>query len=240
MNLSGLTLLIPEKSDDERDAVANAWIASGGKVLRLGRFWEPPAIEPAKARVYGNDAFCLVLQQKLGLELCSPGDELIFSVPPEFLQRKLFRRTLGELAAIDFPVFVKPVIPKLFRARVYQNEAELLSECVGLPRETAVMLSEIAVFVAEARCFVFNGTVLDVSIYEGAAEIGRARAMAERLVTRIDAPSALVVDIGLTKSHDWVVVEFNAAWGAGLNGCNADRVLPCVEAASRTQTRPVG
>jgi hypothetical protein len=66
--MRGLTLLIPEKADVERDAVAAAWTAGGGRVQRLGRFWDPPPLEPESVRVYGNDSFCLVLAQKLGLD----------------------------------------------------------------------------------------------------------------------------------------------------------------------------
>ena len=66
----GMLLLIPEKSDLERDAIASAWIASGGEVLKLGRFWDPPLGLPAgRVRVYGGGAFCMVLAEKLNLSL---------------------------------------------------------------------------------------------------------------------------------------------------------------------------
>ena len=72
MNYRNLTLIIPDKPDPERDSVANAWENSGGTVLRLGRFWDPPELISADVRVYGNDTFCLVLAQKLCLDLISP------------------------------------------------------------------------------------------------------------------------------------------------------------------------
>jgi hypothetical protein len=232
MNVVGLTLLVPEKSDVERDMVASAWIASGGEVLHLGRFWEPPSIKPQTVRVYGNDTFCLVLQQKLGLELCSPPDELIFTVPKQFLRRSVSQKKLGELTEQDFPAFFKPVTPKLFRAHIYENFGELSAECKGLSGQTAVMVSEPVTFTAEARCFVLNRTVLDCSIYDGEADVAAAAAAVKELIGGIVAPSALVVDVGFIKDQGWALVEFNAAWGAGLNGCRADRVLPCIAAAS--------
>ena len=61
-------LIIPEKADIERDAVADVWQEQGGKVLRLGKFWQPPELDPCKVHVYGNHTFCLVLQQKLKLK----------------------------------------------------------------------------------------------------------------------------------------------------------------------------
>ena len=61
LGTTDLTLVISDKPDLERDAVAEVWSAAGGEVLRLGRFWEPPAIDPRRARVYGADAFCHVV-----------------------------------------------------------------------------------------------------------------------------------------------------------------------------------
>jgi hypothetical protein len=70
MNLQERTLLIPEKADIERDAVATIWADAGGNVMRLGRFWDPPeSLIPSQVTLYGNDTFCLVLEQKLGLSL---------------------------------------------------------------------------------------------------------------------------------------------------------------------------
>lgn len=52
------------------------------------------------------------------------------------------------------------------------------------------------------------------------------------LVKAIVLPRAVVVDVGFVAGRGWAVIEFNAAWGAGLNGCNATTVLPAVLAAS--------
>ena len=70
-----LVLVIADKPDIERDAVAAAWQAAGGEVLRLGRFWDPPALDAARVRIYGAEAFAQVLAQRLGLALLSPADD---------------------------------------------------------------------------------------------------------------------------------------------------------------------
>lgn len=54
---TGLNLLISDKPDIERDALAEAFAQGGGEVHRLGRFWDPPAFDPATVRVYGADSF---------------------------------------------------------------------------------------------------------------------------------------------------------------------------------------
>lgn len=235
MTAAGLTLLVPDKPDEERDALADVWERVGGRVMRLARFWDPPALDPRAVRVYGSDAFCLVLQQKLGLELCSPPDELMFAVPPRHLRRGVWRRVLRDAADLAYPVFCKPAVPKLFPARVYADAAELVAECHGLDGETVLLVSEPVTFAAEARCFALDGAVLDCAIYEGdgeAADAAGAAAEAADVLRDVAAPRAVVVDVGFIPGRGWALVEFNAAWGAGLNGCRAERVWPCVAAAS--------
>jgi hypothetical protein len=100
---AGLSLLVPDKPDTERDRVASAFAQHGGTVHRLGRFWDPPSFAPATVRVYGPDSFCLVLQQKLGFSLCSPPDDLLLQVPPQLLKRRLFAATLEEVLLQPFP-----------------------------------------------------------------------------------------------------------------------------------------
>ena len=45
-------------------------------------------------------------------------------------------------------------------------------------------------------------------------------------------PRTVVVDVGLVDGRGWAVIEFNASWGAGLNGWDAEKVLPAIVSAS--------
>ncbi|MDJ0848545.1 MAG: ATP-grasp domain-containing protein [Myxococcota bacterium] len=229
---AGLTLIIPDKPDSERDAVAEAWSAQGGEVLRLGRFWEPPELEPARVRVYGNDTFCLVLAQKLHLDLVSPADDLLRRVPSHLLGRQVTILTLREALRSEFPGFFKPVTPKEFLAQVYGQPEDLERQTRGLPPETAIVRSEVVRFEAEARSFVLDGEILDVSVYQGGATVPRT--FLGELSAELPLPAACVVDAGLVMGSGWAFLEANAAWGAGLNGCDASLVLPCIERASRS------
>jgi hypothetical protein len=235
MDLIGRTLLIPRPPDGERDAVAAAWEHQGGLVLRIDRFWDPPAIDTTRLSVYGNETFCLVLQQKLGLDLVTPPDDLLLSVPEAWIRRRIVRRGLEQAMALEFPVFVKPVAPKLFRARVYESPSELAVECAGLATDTAVFAAEIVSFAAEARCFVLDGHVLDCSIYEGCGDTAAAAEAARAIGAAISAPETYVLDVGLIAGRGWAIVELNAAWGSGLNGCDSRRVLPAIARASRLE-----
>lgn len=72
--------MIPDKPDIERDAVADVWSVTGSDVLRLGRFWDPPALDLQRVRLYGGDSYCQVLAQKLGLMLMSPPDDWLLQL----------------------------------------------------------------------------------------------------------------------------------------------------------------
>jgi hypothetical protein len=228
---TGLNLLVSDKADIERDALADAFTKGGGEVHRLGRFWDPPVFDPATVRVYGADSFCLVLQQKLGFDLCSPADELLLQVPSPLLRRQLVKRTLVD-ALSSLPAFVKPVTPKQFRGAVYASSAALAAECRGLPQDTAVFVAEIVILAAELRSFVLDGHVLDAAVYEGTAAVDGAITFITEVVKAARLPRAVVIDVGYVVDRGWALIEFNAAWGAGLNGCNATKVLPAVLAAS--------
>ena len=232
MKTSGLNLLISDKPDLERDSVAESFAKGGGAVHRIGRFWDPPVFDPPTVRVYGADSFCLVLQQKLGLALCSPDDELLLHVPSEFLKRQVSRHVLGEISAIAFPAFVKPVVQKQFRGAVYQSSGELSAECRGLSPDTALFVSEPVTLSAEARTFVIDGRVLDTAVYEGKAETVGAGTFVTELTRAMSLPRTAVIDVGFIDGCGWAVIEFNAAWGAGLNGCDPEKVLPAIVAAS--------
>jgi ATP-grasp domain, R2K clade family 2 len=235
MKTTGLNLLISDKPDVERDSVAESFGRHGGVVHRIARFWEPPVLDPSSVRVYGADSFCLVLQQKLGLNLCSPDDELSSHVPSAFLKRRITRQRLGDIASFTFPSFIKPVIPKQFRGSVYPSSVELTAECRGLPADTAVFVSESVTFTAEARTFVRDGQVLDSAVYEGKEEAADAETFVAALTRVMSLPRTVVIDVGFIDGRGWGVIEFNAAWGAGLNGCDSDKVLPSIIAASEPQ-----
>lgn len=227
-----LTLVISDKPDVERDAVAAVWQASGGSVLRLGRFWDPPALDPMRARVYGADTFCQVLAQKLGLTLVTPADDLLLKLSPGVLKRAVRGLTVDGIHAIAFPAFVKSYIPKLIRSRVYASEAELANELRGLEPTTALLVSDIVELVAEARSWVLDGEVLSIACYEGAADLEAALTVAMAAGRETDVPSPCVIDVGLTRDRGWLVIEANAAWGAGLNGCDASAAARCLARAS--------
>jgi hypothetical protein len=137
--------------------------------------------------------------------------------------------TVEEVTEANFPVFCKPVIPKQFKARVYQSLNLLLTEAEGLPPQTQLLLSEVITIAAEARGFVVNNQLQDLALYEGEAPLEAGeRFLSYFIRTHTDMPKTYVVDIGYNSSTGWFIIEFNACWGAGLNNCHPEKVLECI------------
>jgi hypothetical protein len=229
----GRILLMPARSDREREAVAGAWEAAGGKVRRVGRFWEPDAALVGKcACLYGNVIFCEVLANVLNLDLVSPADDILARLPSELLGRKIFLSRLDRIDELNYPCFVKSLVPKLFTAGVVGSAQRLSEITVGLDPETELLVSEAVKFQGQARAFICDRKVLDLSLYEGRCKLDGALEVAEA-VARLEAlPHGFVVDLGLLNGR-WVVVEMNPAWAAGLNGCGAEKVMLAIAAGTR-------
>lgn len=232
LEVRGLTLVISDKPDPERDAVAAVWEAAGGDVLRLGRFWEPPPLDPDGVRVYGADAFCQVLAQKLALALVTPADDLLLRLSPAVVKRSVRPAKVSEVESIAFPAFVKSYIPKLIRSHVYASQSDLIGELRGLEPTTELLVSEIVELEAEARSWVLDGEVVSIACYEGDADLAPATALASAAARESVVPSPCVIDVGLTRDRGWIVIEANAAWGAGLNGCDALAAARCIARAT--------
>ncbi len=221
-------LIIPNKADTERDAVADVWQNQGGTVLSLDKFWQPPELDPCKVHVYGNDTFCLVLQQKLGFELISPPDDILADLDEKWLKRKIRFMQLADAKTLRFPTFLKSSAPKIFKAGVYNSLYDFESECINLEDDTQVIHSDIVQWKNEARAFVYNGKILDCAIYEGSGDQREAEKFIEEFLSETQVPETCVLDIGEIKDSGWTLIEANASWGAGLNGCNAEKVLPAI------------
>jgi hypothetical protein len=224
----GLTLVISDKADVERDAVAESWIRAGGDVLRLGRFWDPPALDPSRTRVYGADSFCQVLAQKLGLALLSPPDDLLLHLPATVTKRTLSRTLASDVQSLAYPVFVKSMVPKLIRSRVYESADALVVECRGLEPEAELIVSEIVTLSVEARAWVLDGEVVSIACYEGEDSTVDAAELARAVATSPLVPAACVIDVASTTDRGWIALEANAAWGAGLNGCDPSAAVRCI------------
>lgn len=227
-------LIIPAKNDEEREKVAAHWEKLGGQVLRLDKFWIKPDTGNAKVSIYGNDTFALVLAQVLEIELLSPRDEQIAEFPYAFVKREIKLDQLANRAHLKYPIFIKPIIPKQFKAAVYANFEALESEIEGLAGEEQIISSEVIAIEKEVRTFVLDNQIADLAYYEGQGELTSAREFLRKFLSQFShsLPTSFVIDLGWNKEQDWFIIELNAAWGAGLNNCKAEKVIECIRRAS--------
>lgn len=229
-------LLLPEKSDLEFDQLAAAWINAGAGVKRLGKYWiKDPELEGRAIAIYGNQPFAFVLAQIYGVALVSPSDELILQLDQDWTKRSLAIKHKKDLTPADFPVFIKPLVPKMFVAKVFQTFEAFALFTNGIDAEEALLMSSIIHDItAEVRCFIKDGVLQDLAFYEGAADIATATDFINDFLHNNNdkLPAVIVVDIACSGPTGWFVLEFNACWGAGLNGCEAAKVLDCISGAT--------
>ncbi|WP_143774169.1 ATP-grasp domain-containing protein [Niastella vici] len=231
-----ITLLIPEKADPESDQVAAAWVKHGGGVRRLGKFWvRDEDLAMQKIAIYGNQAFAFVLAQIYNVELVSPDDTLIARLEHKWTKRTVQLKQAGQLTDSHFPLFAKPVVPKIFLAGIFQTLHDFQRATEGLPETEEILISNIIDTIqAEARCYSNDGTVRDIAFYEGSANLQEAEKFVADFITnnKEQLPRVVVIDIAFSEQTGWFVLEFNACWGAGLNSCNAEKVIDCIIGAT--------
>lgn len=231
-----ITLLIPEKTDPEFEKVVKSWTQKGGHIKRLGKYWiKDESIAGQPIALYGNQTFSLVLAQIYNIELISPDDTLIARLDSKWTKRHIELKIIEQVAPTDFPVFIKPAIPKLFLAGIFQTHEDFMQVINGLQNDEKLIISSIIdPFQAEARCFLMNGVIMDIALYEGSADLTAAKEFLTEFIEIHIAqlPTVVVVDLGFNESIGWFILEFNACWGAGLNNCNAENVIDCIIGAS--------
>lgn len=233
---TGTTLLIPEKADPEFEQVFTAVVANGNNIRRLGKYWiKDEEIAKSKIAIYGNQAFALVLSQLYNVTLVSPDDSIITRLKNDWVKRSIVLTEICRLSEVKFPAFIKPLIPKMFIAGVFQSAEDFYNTVGRMELSEAILVSDvIADIKAEARCFVLNGIVMDIALYEGKISLTDGNYFAQEFVTanRDSLPATFVLDIAYSNTKGWFVMEFNACWAAGLNNCSATKVIGCIFAAT--------
>lgn len=175
------------------------------------------------------------MAQIYNVELLSPDDTLIVRLENKWVKRSVQLKQIGHLIESDFPIFIKPVIPKIFIAGVFKTFADFKQVTNGLQDTEEILISSIVDTIqAEARSYIMDGVVKDIAFYEGSADLTSGKEFVSEFVNskKSELPKVVVVDIAFSEQTGWFVLEFNACWGAGLNNCKAEKVIDCIIAAT--------
>ena len=138
----------------------------------------------------------------------------------EFYDRNIYEGVLGEIVNIpdNWGKFIKPKAgSKVFTGRVVNGTHDLIG--IGLPFDYPIWISEVVEFIAEWRCFVLDGQVLDARPYTGDYHAHfDASVIDEAISCWKDAPIAYGLDIGVTRDGRTLVVEVNDGYALGNYG----------------------
>lgn len=149
----------PKNGYCEHEQVFSAWIQNGGQVKRLDKFWiKDEELAKQRISIYGNQAFAFVVAQIYNVELLSPDDTFVTRLEGKWTKRTIQLRQIGQLSAKDFPTFIKPVVPKIFIAGIFQSIEDFRKVTEGLSDTEEILISAIIPDIqAEARCYIMNG-----------------------------------------------------------------------------------
>lgn len=238
------TLIFTPRYTDDSQALWKAAGALGWHVQRLANWRVPKHMQDlAEPVLYGEALFGPTLAEQLGIRLLSLPEDWLVRLPMEYKHRQISLQTLGEARQLAQPCFIKPPNDKSFPADVYTGASLPVEYDDDMP----VLVSDVVQWEKEFRCFILQRQLVTYSIYSRFGEVQRDNEFASSadedhalLVfintlladERVDLPAACVVDAGMLSNGAWACVEQNAAWGAGIYGCDPARVLDVLRHAS--------
>jgi hypothetical protein len=238
------TLILTPRQTGDKQLLWQAATRLGWAVERLGGWRVPPHLcaldEPV---LYAEALFGPDLARQLGIRLLSPPDAWLTTLPLEYTSRSIRLTTLGAARTIASPAFIKPPGDKTFPAQSYTGDT--LPQ--GYDDDMPVLVSDLVEWNIEYRCFILDRALQTCCLYSRRGELQHGQDFAstpeedaalQRFIAqmladpRVDLPRATVLDVGTLADGRWACVEQNAAWGAGIYGCDPERALAVIRAAS--------
>ena len=244
------TLLLPPRYSDDSNALWRAAIALGWNIERLQGWRVGEAfVHSGELAIYGESLWANFVAEQLGLSLYEPPLDWLARLAPQFLGRRVGFCTLNEARALTFPLFVKPAGEKSFAAGVY-NSAEDLPPDDDAQESVWCLTSDVVEWEVEYRFFIRDdqvqtgssywrgdsSTLVDGVYQSPPEEMAAARAFVARLLEKQGKKGrgfkgfGAVIDVGIIRGVGWAVVEANPAFGAGIYGSDAAKVLEVVSA----------
>ncbi|GFN33505.1 ATP-grasp domain-containing protein [Paenibacillus xylaniclasticus] len=140
-----------------------------------------------------------------------------------FLGRKVWKSRLSTIAnnPDNWNVFIKPVEDKRFTGVVVRGTRDLMG-CGIYGEDPEILCSDVVNFVAEWRCFVRYGNILDVRRYRGDWRLHCDYRVIDNIVKQFkSAPKGYAVDIGVTDKGETLLIEVNDGYALGHYGLSS-------------------
>ncbi len=137
-----------------------------------------------------------------------------------YLGRKVWKDTINHINCNPelWPVFVKPVEDKRFTGVLVSSPKDLIG-CGTEGEDIEIQCSEPISFLAEWRCFVRYGKILDIRRYKGNWKHIPDYSMIEKAVEEYtSAPKGYAIDFGLTNDGRTLLLEVNDGYSLGCYG----------------------
>lgn len=124
-----------------------------------------------------------------------------------------------------FPLFVKPMKPKLFTGMVVSSKDELeYLSCLDMGGyETEIITSSVVNFVSEYRVYVIDGVIADCRRYAGSYEIYPDMNFIKEVIKKenyTSQPIGYAIDFGVTDIGETMLIEVNDGYSIGSYGLN--------------------
>ena len=177
----------------------------------------------------------------------------------QYTQREIRQTTVEEVAKTPYPAcFIKPALAKVdeFPARWHTRPTDVAQAALqnAVHPQTALQYTVTSMnFEYEWRTYVLDGFACKPSLYkkhgenwepwfdQSCEELTRqawhyAETVTDDLYHHRQAPRAYVLDVGLTTTGQWVVIEANAPWASNPYGCPLTEVVDVLAASFAAAT----
>lgn len=146
---------------------------------------------------------------------CLLGREIIFTTLKEAKEK---------FAAVDKPMFVKPVMGKQFNGNLWKSFLDLIP-LANVPDDAQVIVSEPINFISEFRAYINDKEIVGVKHYAGDWQRTIQKSTIEESIKMFkSSPVAYALDFGLTKKNNIyqdILVEVNDGTSLGNYGLDS-------------------
>jgi hypothetical protein len=141
----------------------------------------------------------------------------------EYLGRFIWSSKIKDVLIADkYPIFIKPLNTKMFDGLMIESPTDIaiLAERLRTDiNDLEILCSEPVNFLAEYRCFIHKGKIVDIRKYKGSWEAYINPELIKEMVEKYKtSPIAYSLDIGITDDCKNLLVEANDAYSIGHYG----------------------